>query len=335
MIPATEADVVAAYRLLLGREGDPGGVAHHLGLVRERALSTDDLLYAFIRSAEFLDRTGAIVGRAAHPGSNQPLTCSACTSAQIDSPVFRYWASRLGLKPGGLHRKAWEWCFITQALYERGVLGLGRRGLGFAVGQEPLTSLFASMGTQILATDLDFEHACTEGWVDGQQHAANLAQLNTAGLCSPELFGALVQFRSVDMRDLPADVSGYDFLWSSCAFEHLGSLRLGMQFVTAAMRCLKPGGVAVHTTELNLDSDEKTLETGHDVIYRQRDFRQLASELLAQGHRVESLVFDTGDSEADRYVDEPPYAGKWHLKLRIGGFASTSFGIIVTRNPNA
>lgn len=330
---ATRDDVRYAYRLLLGREPDEAGLAHHCAAIENGDVDVTDLASGFLRSAEFVARFGRLVAPAAAgaPPNAAPLRCCACTRRQIDSPSFRYWAARMGLKPGGLHRKAWEWCFIAQALHERGLLRPGSRGLGFAVGQEPLTSLFAGMGCRITATDLDFARASSEGWVEGRQHAAGIEQINLAGLCSPELFAANVDFGVVDMRDVPATLQGYDFAWSSCALEHLGSLRHGLDFVLASLGCLRPGGVAVHTTEFNVESDVRTLETGHDVIFRKRDLMQLSGELRERGHTIEPFDFDLGDSDADRYVDEPPYASRVHLKLRIGGFASTSFGLIVTK----
>jgi hypothetical protein len=68
------------------------------------------------------------------------------------------------------------------------------------------------------------------------------------------------------------------------------------------------------------------------VIYRKRDLLALRDALEAKGHVVEPFDFDFGDSEADRHIDEPPYGGKPHLKLRIDGFASTSFGLIVRKS---
>jgi len=334
--PATQEDVLHAYRLLLGREPDAGGYRHHCELIEAGGVSTTDLAYMFFRSPEFIARFGRLAGAVhAPPQSASLLICRTCTRNQIDSPLFRYWAARMGLRPGGLHRKAWEWCFIAQALHERGMLHPGRRGLGFAVGQEPLTSLFAGTGCRITATDLDWTNANNEGWVDGNQHAAGLEQLNLSGLCSPELFAANVEFQAVDMRAIPRSLTGYDFAWSSCALEHLGSLRSGIDFVIDSLSNLRPGGIAVHTTELNVDSDVNTIESGHDVIYRRRDLLQLGEELRARGHSIEPFDFDMGDSEADRYVDEPPYGGKTHLKLRIGGFASTSFGLIVRKGGDA
>ncbi|MEO7432129.1 MAG: class I SAM-dependent methyltransferase, partial [Dokdonella sp.] len=164
-----------------------------------------------------------------------------------------------------------------------------------------------------------------------KQHASGLKQLNSRGFCSTELFSSNVRFRSVDMRQIPADLIGFDFLWSSCALEHLGSLSAGTDFVKRAIECLRPGGIAVHTTELNVDSDSATLKSGRDVVYRRCDLLELASEMSALGHTVEAFDFDTGNTDADQYVDEPPYGGKFHLKLRIGNFASTSYGLIMTR----
>jgi hypothetical protein len=73
------------------------------------------------------------------------------------------------------------------------------------------------------------------------------------------------------------------------------------------------------------------VETGPFVVYRKRDLRELAAQLQADGHAVEPIDFHTGDSEADRSVDEFPYTGQIHIKLRLGGYASTSFGLIIRK----
>ena len=332
---AMPEDVRYAYRLLLGREPDEQGYANYLKLLETAALSAVELARGFFGSPEFIARFGCLVrvpSGDSPPRSAAMLHCQACTQQQIESPAFLYWAQRLRERPGGLHRKLWEWCFIAQALHERGVLRLGTKGLGFAVGTEQLTALFASMGCDVLATDLDQTLAQEAGWVDSNQHAANIGQLNTRGLCDADAFDARVCFRAVDMREVASDLRDFDFLWSSCALEHLGSLTHGMEFVQNAMDCLRSGGVAVHTTELNCDSDVETIETGGSVVYRQRDLLELAERLRERGHSVELLDFHTGETEADRYVDESPYSGKTHIKLRIGSYASTSFGLIITKS---
>ena len=37
----------------------------------------------------------------------------------------------------------------------------------------------------------------------------------------------------------------FDFVWSACAFEHLGSILNGLEFVVNSVKCLKPGGVVL------------------------------------------------------------------------------------------
>ena len=87
---------------------------------------------------------------------------------------------------------------------------------------------------------------------------------------------------------MPDDLRGFDFTWSSCAFEHLGNLAAGCDFVVEQMRCLAPGGVAVHTTELNVSSDDRTVESGATVLYRRRDIEDLAARLRRLGYRIDS-----------------------------------------------
>jgi SAM-dependent methyltransferase len=257
------------------------------------------------------------------------LASCACTQEQLQSPRFQQWLIPLKQPTGWMHRKMWEWAYIAQALHERGMLQPGRRGLGFAVGREPLAALFAGCGCDIVATDLDEAQAVKDGWVQTNQHAASLEALNENGVCPPELFHQRVQFRSADMNRLPADLDGFDFVWSSCSIEHLGSIQAGQQFMLNMMRCLKPGGIAVHTTEYNVSSNIRTIRRGGSVLFRRRDLCRMVNLLSARGHRVAPLDFRTGQQPADLHVDLPPYPQKQHLKLRIGRYDSTSFGIIV------
>jgi hypothetical protein len=270
------------------------------------------------------------------------LPSCLCTDARLQSETFRAWAEKVrpawdperSGKPVPSHRKLWEWCYIAQVLWERGMLQPGRRGLGFGVGHEPLAALFASYGCSIVATDLQEEEARRTGWIDSQQHAGGLAILNQYGICDPASFQQLVCFRHVDMNVVPSDLRGFDFTWSSCSFEHLGSIKKGLQFLENQMACLKPGGVAVHTTEFNLFSNRKTIHHGPLVLFRRRDIEKIAARLKTQGHSID-LDFDPGSSPADQYVDVPPYVHLPHLKLKLEDFTSTSIGLTIRKNPKA
>ena len=252
-----------------------------------------------------------------------------CTQQELETEAFQRWADVLREPHLLLHRKIWEWCFITRVLEGEGMLAPGNRGLGFAVGREPLVAQFAACGASVVATDLDVDHAAEAGWVGSGEHAASLAVLNERGLCPPEVFDRSVRFQEVNMLDIPvAELGEFDFVWSSCAFEHLGSLQAGIDFVVNSMECLRPGGLAVHTTEFNVGSNDATMSEGGTVIYRQRDIEDLAATLRSRGHQIE-LNFDRGTLPLDYHVDIPPYTHDPHLKLHLMGYTTTSVGLVV------
>lgn len=257
-----------------------------------------------------------------------------CREQHFRLPLYAYWCKNLGETPR-FHRKQWEFVFICQVLYERGFLRSGMSAIGFGVGKEPLASYFANCGVRVLATDLDFSKAVELGWTSTDQHADNLDQLNERGLCNPQEFNRLVSFRNVDMNCIPEDIGAYDICWSSCAFEHLGSIRKGLDFVRNSARLLKPGGIAVHTTEYNLSSNSETLDNNPSfVIFRRCDVELLIKELASEGYQVEPIDFTAGEDELERYVDLPPYVDEPHLRLQLADkYTSTSLGIII-RNGN-
>jgi hypothetical protein len=254
-----------------------------------------------------------------------------CTQEKLASKLYQDWAKVFGT-PNHMHRKIWEWVFISEALHSSGMLAPGKLGLGFAVGSEPLTSVFASRGAKILATDLDTRRATEKGWLNNNEHAATKAALNERKLCNDADFNGLVSFQFADMNSIPKEFEGaFDFNWSACAFEHLGSIQHGIDFVCHSMKVLKPGGVAVHTTEFNVCSDEDTVETGDTVIYRRRDIQSLIDRLIGDGYHVEEMDWSFGTKPLDYYVDIPPYKQNIHLKLLLAGYVTTSIGLIVRK----
>ncbi len=262
------------------------------------------------------------------------LISCLCTEAMLVSEQFQEWGRKLGEGPGHMHRKIWEWCFICQALSERGMLLPGKHGLGFAVGQEPLTAMFASMGARITATDMAFEEAHAGGWVTTGQHANGMKALNSRNICDPKKFEELVDFKVADMTNIPSEFNDrFDFVWSSCALEHLGDLGKGMEFIDNAMNCLKPGGFAIHTTEYNVSSNTDTVDSGETVLYRKRDIEKVVATLRSQGHKVD-LDLREGIGELDQIIDLPPYKQLIHLKLQIGQYVVTSVGLIVQKKKN-
>jgi hypothetical protein len=252
-----------------------------------------------------------------------------CTQAQCDSREFAFWCAQMKIQPG-YHRKQWEFCYILQVLAETDMLRRDRSGIGFGVGREPLPAVMAAHGCTVLATDMPESAAVEQGWATTGQHANSLASLNEQGICDPELFRDRVRYRVVNMNDMPDNIGRFDFTWSSCALEHLGSIDRGLQFVRNSLNCLRPGGIAVHTTEFNLSSNWATLGKGPTVIFRRKDIEKFVRTLSREGHQIE-LNLNPGGGAIDKHVDLPPYAQLHHLKLRLDKYVSTSIGLKVRK----
>ena len=160
------------------------------------------------------------------------------------------------------------------------------------------------------------------------------------GLCTRALFDKNVSLQYVDMNAIPDHLEGkYDFCWSACALEHLGSIKNGLQFIENSLKTLVPGGLSIHTTEFNYLEDEETIDNYGTVLFRKQDFEGLYARLMAASHEVAVLDFNVGSDFLDRFIDLPPYDSKIyahtqdaHLKLLIDGFASTSFGLIIRKS---
>jgi hypothetical protein len=107
-----------------------------------------------------------------------------------------------------------------------------------------------------------------------------------------------------------------------------------MQFVgNCVERCLKPGGISVHTTELNLSPDENTLTGGSTVLYLRRDIIELVERLRAKGHEVQPFKQAPDAHVLDYHVDVPPYTHDPHIKLELSGYVTTSAGVVARRRP--
>lgn len=253
------------------------------------------------------------------------------TSAQFLEEHYPRLVAELGEEPK-LHRKQWEFVWILRVLEARGLLSPGRIGLGFGVGREPLVAAIAARGAHVLATDLPPNDEAVAGWRSSGEYGGSLEALNERGLCPPDAFSERVRFRFADMRRADEVEGSYDFVWSSCALEHLGSLGAGLDFVRSSLERVAPGGVAVHTTELNVSSTRETVESGPVVLYLREHLEALRDEVVARGFEME-LRLHTGAGPLDLTVDRWPFDSEAHLKTLYGRFATTSVGLVMARPP--
>jgi hypothetical protein len=253
-----------------------------------------------------------------------------CKARDLRADWYKRWCNELREEPK-FHRKQWEFVYVMQALWERGCIKKGKRGLVFAVGTEPGPSIFAKYGCRIVATDIFPEKGKEMGWTDADQLCFGMESLNTRGLCDEQTLLELVTYRPVDMNLIPDDLKNFDFNWSSCSFEHLGSIEKGINFLMNQLKTLKPGGWAVHTTEYNISSDEDTIETGDTVVFRKKDIDQVVAALRKRGHFVEEIDFSSGADPEDLQVDYLPHQQKIHLKLQLDKYVVTSIGLIIRK----
>jgi hypothetical protein len=270
-----------------------------------------------------------------------------CRQADLESAWLHHWCGAIGMVPF-YHRKVWEAAFVAQAVWEDGLLSPGRRALGFAVGQEAMPSFLAARGMDVLATDLDPRDSRAARWAATGQHGTAPTAPSpgaTPGIppgAPPGDLLASLAFRPMDMARIPRDLHGrFDLVWSMCALEHLGSIRAGSDFILNAMRCLKPGGLAVHTTEFDLDADGPPLARGGTVLFQARDIEALQRCLNRAGHEMLPVDLDPGAGLLDQFVDQPPYgeaADRWplsrlaetpHLRVLVNERIATSIGLII------
>jgi D-inositol-3-phosphate glycosyltransferase len=229
-----------------------------------------------------------------------------------------------------MHRKVWEFVSIAKSVGAEG----GLRALGFGVGKEPLASYFASLPqtSKVLATDYPDRR---REWAENGQWSESVDDLHRPAIVSLDRFTQVVEHAPVDMNHIPPYLlSGmFDFTWSAGSLEHLGGKERGIQFFLRQMACLRPGGIAAHTTELDMSPDGAPPCDSPDLCaYTPADLQSLADRLRAQGDYLLPLDLSSGTSPEDLYVDTEPYEqGPAHLKLKLGQWTITSVLLIAVR----
>lgn len=254
------------------------------------------------------------------------MAYSTCSASDLTHPRY-FELCRLLHETPRWHRKQWEWVFVLHHLLKSGVVKPGNSGVGFGVGREMLPAVFASFGASVIATDAPDD---VMGWEETNEHSSSREQLRAPWIVSDADFDRLVSHRAADMNAIPDSLRDYDFTWSSCCYEHLGSIQAGSDFVVNSVERLRPGGIAVHTTEFNVCSNDKTLVDGPTVLFRRQDFEALIDRLRGLGYDAQPFTVSPNLHTADSHVDLPPYALP-HLKLEIGGYVTTSAGVVVRR----
>lgn len=297
-------------------------------------------VYGYLLSKLLLDSTDILN----IPVSTQPYKpkWSASISNDFFTSWFRKSCAELKIEPV-LHRKIWEFAFIINNLDYYGFIETDTTGIGFGCGTEPIPSYLASKGINIVATDLEPSNESAKAWIDTAQHISDRDKIWMPDLCTKSEFENRVSLRYEDMNSISSDLDGkFNFCWSICALEHLGSIEKGFDFIRRSLDMLKPGGIAIHTTEFNYLSDDKTIDNWVTVLFRKKDFLKFHQEIISLGYEVPEIDFNVGNDPLDWFIDLPPFQSdkgyyskelpsEPHLKLSLDGFPSTCFGIVIRK----
>lgn len=264
--------------------------------------------------------------------ANEPfMRFSTCSSHDFFHPQFTAIANDMA-HPVWFHRKLWEWVFIIDAARRHGLTRPGVRALGFGVGTERIPATLAKYGADVMGTDAPESVGVEAGWVATDQFAKSIDTLFMHGILDRETFLKRVSLAECDMANIDPRLQDYDFCWSSSCLEHLGDLQAGIDFIINSVeKTLRIGGVACHTTEFNVSSNDRTIEKGSTVLYRRRDIEQLIATLRDRGHVVDDFIVAPSDHPLDSFVDTPPYQHAFHLKIDHAGHTVTSLGLVIRR----
>jgi len=134
-----------------------------------------------------------------------------------------------------------------------------------------------------------------------------------------------VQFLELDMTKIPVTLRGYDFCWSCCSMEHIGGLKAGEKFLFDSLDCLRKGGLAVHTTEYNINSNERTVESKNLAFYRRKDLEEIQNKLVRMGYITQKLDYSK--------CIYPHILGPEEAKLRarVGSYVATSAVLVIRK----
>lgn len=271
-------------------------------------------------------RTAKMVVRA-RPTLADPVS-QPCTPAQFDEPAYGQWTA-LMQQPAVQDRRQWAEVYVLQALERYGMLRPGAQGLGFAVQPWPGPAVMAARGCTVTLSG--YSTRSDDRKLNQSELLSLLESSRHPTICADDVYDRQVDARAIDMNKLSGKLPQFDFAWSIGALEHLGSIEAAEAFMRNSMATLTLGGMAVHTTLLNVSSVMDTVDNASTVLFRRQDFERIAVDLVSRGHYVAQLNFDLGEPPL-----EPEAGGVFaprdpELAAALDEFEAVPFALIVRR----
>ena len=238
-----------------------------------------------------------------------------CRPDAWDDAEWLQFGRALGIDPGLVHRKAFEWTHLVYGLERLGALGPNVTVLGVGAGHERVLYYLANRSRLTVATDLYGGH-----FVDtpGQEAAPDF-------LHEPERY-APFPYREDRLVPMPADGlrlpfadESFDVVYSLSSIEHFGGHENAAVAMREKARVLKPDGIAVVATELVLEGPANEELFARDV---------LQSHVLEASALVPVEALDDGPPPRELF-DDPVVIGESidrnpHVVMGLGDTRWTS-----------
>src|SRR4030042_3099849 len=157
------------------------------------------------------------------------------------------------------HRKQWEFAMIFLMLQKLGLLNNRNIGLSMGGGKELLLYAIARQINKLIVTDL--YDPSTEWDCARTGDPDEFIKMNKPF----PVDDSHVQALRMDMLQLEFKDETFDFCYSSCAIEHIGSDTDFRQHLQEAYRVLKPGGIYILTTEFQFD--DQLIRDTHNYVF--------------------------------------------------------------------
>jgi len=327
--------IETAYRVILGRAADRGGLGFYLERLDRGEMSRDQVVLSLVQSEEFERKTCAsplhdFFLDTITVGSSRTFTSfvkeppfSKYRLNEITNPSkwlnkdWRSFGSDLKVVPMALqsmHRKGFEW---TQTLY--GLHALGKMEstmgvLGVGTGHEPIVYWMARHYKNVCATDLFEGEWAKEGAQEGDPDVIN----------QPEKYRPFdyprerLTFLHMDGRELQFADNSFDVVYSLSSIEHFGGKNEAARAAREMGRVLKPGGIAVIATEYILQGE------WHPEFFTERDLLEYIVKPSGL-YLVQDISFDVPRIFIERPLKFPSEIYRSpHLSLTDGNIIWTS-----------
>ena len=236
---------------------------------------------------------------------------------------------------GFIHRKDWEWALGIIAMRRFGKLNEKSTAIGIGAGTEPVPFYLANKVKHVYATDL---YGQNEGWKraapsDFPENPKKYAPF-------PYKEDALTVLR-MDGTKLEFPSESFDTAFSFSSIEHFGDSGDGKNNHSGALRSLKeiervlkPGGLAVITTEYIINDKE------HPEFFNRRTIYSDLIDKLERLKLVEPLDLRMTTKTLDTVMDYYPVGINWgnmdnefrknhpHILLKIKNILWTSIMLV-------